>query len=844
MTLRKILIGVAVLAALSAKAQIPPRTIPSLTEPGEGLDVRHASPRTGLITFASSRGNGILLDTPAGASAEARAKSFVAHYGKSFGIASSSDVRLLRAPQLDSRGLEHVRLQQVRGGIPVRGGELIVHLRGSRVIAANGHAANDLPANTTPSVSAAAAIAEAKQLLRKYAPKLAANATWTEPRLEIFNRGLLSEAGKFPSRLAWFIEAHGPALRAFIWIDAQRGNALLAFNQLPQAKSRSVYTANHTSALPGTLVRSEGESDTGDSDQDNAYLFAGITYDYYFSEHGRDSFDDAGGALVSTAHYCEPGYCPSYPNAFWDGTQMVYGDGYSAGDDVVAHELTHAITERTANLLYYNQSGALNESFSDIFGETVDLLDNAGNDAPERRWEIGEDLPDGGTIRNMMDPTISYGGFPGSPAKMSDSGLFACDPNAWSPFSPDLGGVHTNSGIPNHAYALMVDGGTYNGFTITGIGLSKAAKIQYRALTTYLTSGANFIDDFIALQESCNDLIGTNGIGASDCVSVSDALLAVEMNALWPCDGATTTPALCPAGQPLYSQFEPFETDSGHWSEDFVACDNASPQPTPCWGLTIGGAKSGISSEWGQNPGHIHDHSLTLSNPFLVPPGGRFFFDHMFEFESSGNENFDAGVLEYSTNAGASWADAAAFIDAGKSYGSGTVNSAFHNPLGGRPGFVKSSFGYTGTRLDLSPLAGQSIKLRFRIGSDESFESLGWLLDNVALYTCIPGTFADDPIVAQSSIIRTIHISELRDRINSIRVHRGLHAFAWTDPVLVPGVTPVKAAHFLEMRAALGQAYNAAGVSPPVYTNAIITAGIEINKVNLDELRLAVLAIE
>jgi hypothetical protein len=91
-------------------------------------------------------------------------------------------------------------------------------------------------------------------------------------------------------------------------------------------------------------------------------------------------------------------------------------------------------------------------------------------------------------------------------------------------------GVHTNSGVPNHAYALMVDGGTYNGFTITGIGLTKAGKIQYRALTQYLVSGSKFLADYLALQQSCTDLIGTAGISASDCAEVKKALDAVEMS--------------------------------------------------------------------------------------------------------------------------------------------------------------------------------------------------------------------------------------------------------------------------------------------------------------------------
>ncbi len=284
--------------------------------------------------------------------------------------------------------------------------------------------------------------------------------------------------GTYPSRLAWFVEATNLALREYIWIDAHTGANLLNFSQLAHAKSRSVYTAGGGNVLPGTLQRSEGGPDVGDADADNAYLYSGTTYDYYLSVHGRDSFDNAGAALISTVHFDDvPGGLP-YRNAFWNGTQMVYGDGYALADDVVAHELTHAVTERSARLLYWYQSGALNESMSDVFGETVDIETGNGTDTDAVRWLMGEDLPASiGVIRNMMTPTAL-----GDPGKMSDP-QFWCVTNGYtSPFG-DSGGVHINSGIPNHAYALAVDGGSYNGRTVTGIGFLKAGKIWYRALT-------------------------------------------------------------------------------------------------------------------------------------------------------------------------------------------------------------------------------------------------------------------------------------------------------------------------------------------------------------------------
>ena len=811
----------ALLLALRGFAQSAPRSIPSLSEEGEELTVRDASPR-GLVTFAGTSGRGILLPATAGGNARERALGFVASYGKAFGLQTAKQVQVLRSSR-DKHGIDHVRLQQVHGGVPVRGAELIVHLKGPRVLVANGHVLDDLPDTVSPVQPASIATLAAQRLIQKHLPDaVGVTVRFSEPHLEILNRALLGEPGRHPSHLAWFIEAMGPGLRQLIWIDAKSGVILLSFSQRTEAKARMVYTAGHTQTLPGTLVRPEGGAATADVDVDDAYDFAGSTYDYYQTTHGRDSFDDAGATIVSTTHYCETGSCPTFHNAFWDGTQMAYGDGFASADDVVGHELTHAVTERTAGLLYYNQSGALNESFSDIFGESIDLTNGAGTDTPQVRWLLGEDLPIG-ALRNMMTP----GAF-SDPGKLSDSS-FVCSARAWTD-SSDNGGVHQNSGVPNHAYALMVDGGTYNGRTITGIGLDKAAKIQYRALTEYLTSGANFIDDVNALNQSCADLTGTDGISGSDCVAVSDALLAVEMNQTWPCSGATSTPAMCPSGIPSYTAFDGFEAGDGNWT-----ATNAAGS----WNRASGFASRGTMSQEGQDGATISDHRLTMTVPVLVPAGGRFFFDHAFEFESGLSSSYDGGVLEYSTNGGGSWTDAFSLIDAGQTYG-GTISSDYSNPLAGRLAFVRSTFGYTGTRLSLSSLAGQSIQFRFRIGTDANLDSLGWFVDNAAIYSCVSSAFTDAPLVAQSTGIRRIHIVELRSRIDSLRILNGLAPFSWTDPTILAGTTPLRAAHITEMRTALAAVYAALGLAGPSYTDPGLAAGTVVTTSHVAEVRAAV----
>ena len=801
-----------------------PSWIPSLAEPDQGLAIGAVSRQTGLATFASSPGRGILLAVPANATAEERALRFVDSYGKAFGLTSSAQVRTVRAAATDELGLEHVRLQQVQQGVPVTGGEFVVHMKGSRVLAANGHTLSDLPADVTPRYPAAAALSLARRMMNKYRPDAAAGASYSEPRLEILNRAMVSGLGNDGSHLAWFIEVTGDELRQFIWIDAQNGIPILNFSQLAHAKSRTVYNANHNNTLPGTLMRSEGQAATGDNDADKAYDYAGVTYDYYLTYHGRDSYDAAGAQLKSSVHYCvPPNNCPAYANAFWNGTQMVYGDTYSAADDVVGHELTHAVTERTAGLFYYMQSGALNESFSDIFGETIDLLDGVGNDTAGVRWQLGEDLPIG-AIRNMMNPNLFS-----NPSKMTDSANFVCSTMGWTDPDSDHGGVHTNSGVPNHAYALMVDGGTFNGRTIAGIGLVKAAKVQYRALTVYLTSGSGFLDDYNALNRSCNELIGTVGITSGDCTQVKTALEAVEMNLPWGCLGSVNPPAKCtaPGTVPFTIASEGFETSLGNW----VSISSGLGS----WQRINDLVKTGHYAAYGDDPDSYGNSYLQMINPVVIPLGGMMYFDHLYEFENDvSGLVYDGGIVEYSANGGP-WVDARPLIDAGANYDGTLVGT--NNPLGARLAFTGASYGFTGTRMNLTPLVGQSVKFQFHIGTDTAVSSLGWLIDNVSIYKCASSSFTDDPLVVGGTPIKAVHFQELRNRINAQRQLRNLPLFLFADPSLT-GVT-IKATHLAQLQQALTGIYFALNLPTPVFTSSTT-----VRALNIQELRAALLAVE
>ena len=724
--MRRVQIG-GVLAVLGVLAAAPWRlgaretqagpqgpSILSLSEPGESLAVTQSTP-TGRAAFAATRGRGVLLPVAETDAAAERASVFVDLYGASFGLADRSNVRLARQPGRDALGLEHVRFQQTHAGVPVTGGEFLVHLKGTRAMAANGRVLEQMPADMTAVVPPAGALRVARQLVARNRAAAAPGARYSDPRLEVFNRAFLEHRPGGLTRLAWFVEATGPGLREFIWVDAGSGGLLLHFNQIHHFKDRQVYNAFNTNAVPGTLARAEGQPATGNADVDSAYNLAGVTYDYYLGTFGRDSYDGTGGPLIATVNFDDGLTCP---NAFWNGAQMVYCNGFAVADDAVAHELTHGLTQHEANLFYYVQSGALNESYSDIFGETVDISQNVtGADTPAVRWLIGEDLPIVGALRNMMDPTAFD-----DPGKMSDSNVFWCDTNQ------DGGGVHTNSGVPNHAYALMVDGGTYNGFTVAGIGIARAARIQYRALTTYLTSSSGFLDNFNAIIQACNDLVGTTGITSADCGQVQNAMLAVEMNAQWGCapSGPPLTPSMCPSGgSPTFQFQEGFESGTTGWSMP-------STSGTVWTGQNYFVA-DGAMSVAGPDPDISSDHSLQSPGPgLLLPAGARMIFDHAYSFDAG----FDGGVVEYSTDNGANWLDAGSLMDAGLVYDNAIIEGS-GNPLATRSAFTQlGSFGFQKTRLNLSSLAGQTVRFRFRVGTDSIIGGNGWFVDNVRVYTC------------------------------------------------------------------------------------------------------------
>jgi Zn-dependent metalloprotease len=237
----------------------------------------------------------------------------------------------------------------------------------------------------------------------------------------------------------------------------------------------AVYTAASKQTLPGKLMRTAGDPDSTDPAVNEAAIGGQAALDLFSQVYGRSSYDDAGAEVVMSVHYGQ-----RYDNAFWNGTQLVFGDGdgqifdrFTKPIDVLGHELSHAVTERTAGLVYSDEPGALNESMSDVFGICAKqrLL---GQTAQAADWLIGEGifLPDvqARALRDMAHPGTAY-----------DDPKLGKDPQVGSyadyvHTTGDNGGVHINSGIPNRAFQLAATG-------IGGSSAEGAGRIWYAALT-------------------------------------------------------------------------------------------------------------------------------------------------------------------------------------------------------------------------------------------------------------------------------------------------------------------------------------------------------------------------
>lgn len=300
------------------------------------------------------------------------------------------------------------------------------------------------------------------------------------------------------------------AMRTQREIIAKEGPSDLTMEVVSTGLNRVIYTADNGSSLPGRQLRGEGGAPTGDPAADEAYDGAGATYDLFYDQYGRDSIDGNGMRIDSTVHYRV-----GYDNAFWNGRQMVYGDGdedlpesqrlfnrFTIAVDIIGHELTHGVTQNTANLIYQGQAGALNESMSDVFGALVKqrLL---GHTAIEADWIIGEGLftskVNGLGIRSMKEPGTAYNdpvlGKDPQPGHMRD----------FVQTTADNGGVHINSGIPNRAFYVAA-------YNLGGFAWEKAGQIWYLTLKSKLSESLTFAMAAAKTYEAAAELYGVGSL--------------------------------------------------------------------------------------------------------------------------------------------------------------------------------------------------------------------------------------------------------------------------------------------------------------------------------------------
>jgi len=409
--------------------------------------------------------------------------------------------------QEDELGQVHVRFQQFIGGLPVIGAEMIVHsdAASGEVFAVNGHFTPDEDLPRQPRLDGRQAVLKAAR-----DAGISKGQALSEPELVY----VVGDNEK--TYLAWtttvaYADAEGVELDR-VFADALNGDLVARHGLIKRALDRKIYNGNHTDpnnpTLPGTFMFGEGTTSNSDAAAWDCYTNFGYTYNYYKTRFNRDSYNGSGASLIGTVHVGT-----NWVNAYWDGSQMVFGDGdgvdatyLSKALDVVAHELTHAVTDYEANLTYSNESGALNEAMSDILSAGAEVYKDGSVNSDT--WKVGEDCWTPGTsgdaLRYMNNPTLDGQSYDYYPERYTGTS--------------DYGGVHLNSGIANLAFYLLCQGGTHprskTTITVPAITITKAEQIFYRALSTYMTSSTNFEGARNATAQAATDLYTTTEVDA------------------------------------------------------------------------------------------------------------------------------------------------------------------------------------------------------------------------------------------------------------------------------------------------------------------------------------------
>ncbi|GAB2458725.1 thermolysin [Hymenobacter qilianensis] len=493
--------------------------------------------------------------------------------------------------ETDPMGFVHEKFEQYYKGIRVEHAAYTVHARQGTVESMSGSFERVQNVKTAPALNEQAALQRALRFVggKKYMWEDAGEeATLKEhennPRASYKPEGELvivtntqAEPGSpefGQPTLAWKFNIYSqqPVSRAYIYVDAETGDIVAKDAIIKHAAATGTFATRYSGTKTGAtesingsyrlreLTRGSGIetyncrkgnsyttavdftdldnswTEYANANLDNAALDAHYgaqsTYDYFKNIHARNSYNNAGAKIKSYVHFDDtPGDGKGYENAYWNGSVMTYGDGYTRFDpltslDVAAHEIGHAICSSTANLTYSYESGALNEGFSDIWGAAVEYY----KDPNKATWLIGEDIDKvRPSLRSMSNPN-------------AESQPDTYKGTYWYAGSGDNGGVHTNSGVLNHWFYRLVVGGSGtndigSSFSVTGIGIDAAAKIAYRTESVYLTASSNYAAARTYSIQSATDLYGA---GSAQVIATTNAWYAVGVGAAY--SGGTTPP--------------------------------------------------------------------------------------------------------------------------------------------------------------------------------------------------------------------------------------------------------------------------------------------------------------
>ena len=777
------------------------------------------------FTAVYARGGTVLLADNTAASPVDRAKYFLAIHGAVAGITDAgTQLKTLRT-SVGGNGSQHVHMEQMQSGVPVFGSRLIVHMNSQGITGMNGVFVKGLEnLSTTPALETSALKARAFAATAKLHPKAVKNFRVESSRVMFYNTGLLQglEGSNYLAYEVVVAAKGAEPVREQIILDANTGVVLNRINRLETVLHRKTYTPTYgntliyeegkgPTSLPPMLSPQADPPFTGDTSSaanpstrpaypaiDALHIFAGGTWKMYKNLFGRDGYNADGYKPIPATGQVQESVLlanDQCPNAYWDGTSANYCPGFDL-DDVVSHEWSHGYTEYMDGLVYQYQSGALNEAYSDIYGETYDLINGfegtLGINLIEgeyyktggSRWVVGEDLSEqaaGLLLRDMWDPDD----FPATTPGRVGSPNYECG-------TGDGGGVHTNSSVANHAYAMLVDGrpnaldtSVFNGTPVPKIGMIKAAHIFFAGKRDYQGPTTNFRQHADALDQACQDLKGVNLNGfdglpsgqiitETDCDAVKAAEVAVNYRAnvkvlcnytpiLQP---EASTPALCPTGQApskFFSEgFNAAATLPTGWTTG-MAFGNTGNTAIANWTTTtdLPAPHSGRAAFFKNDKGgdcSTVDHSARywLETPAITVQNAtsKLMFTHFMQSEGE----FDGGNLKYAINGSTTWTivPPAAMTAATGGYNphSGTFDTATPigsntSPNAGQAAWTGSDQGEAtgswGTTIvnfaqfaaATRPAAGSTIKFRYEFAQDGCNGNLGWFVDQVDGFFCV-----------------------------------------------------------------------------------------------------------